>query len=99
MPDSSYVIACKTRRELKRALEWEADSIRDCFDAGCSKATIAWLANAAWKAATKSGFNSPYPYVAPYGNRSGSQVNYCFGLEVAPSDRQSFKAYQEMEGV
>jgi hypothetical protein len=91
MPDSSYVIACKTRRELKNALQWEADSIREAFDAGCSKSAIAWLANAAWKARKGHGL----PYVAPYGNRSGNGFNYCFALQVAPSCKADFKASQE----
>lgn len=96
MPDSSYVIQVKTRRELKSALQWEADSIRDAFDAGCGKAAIAWLANAAWKA-RKSGNGNPYPFVAPYGNRkySGNGFNYCFALHCAPSCREDWKASQE----
>lgn len=95
MPDSSYVIACKTRRELKNALDWEARDIREAFDAGCSKRAVAWLANVTWKAATKPGFNSPYPYVAPYGNKSGNAINYCFALHCAPSTREEWKASQE----
>ena len=29
MPDGAYIIQAKTRRDLKAALQWEADSIRD----------------------------------------------------------------------
>jgi hypothetical protein len=91
MPDSSYVIAVKTRRELKSALEWEAYHIREAFDAGCSKRAVSWLANAAWKARKRHGL----PYVAEYGNRNGATVNYCFGLNCAPSCREDWKVSQE----
>lgn len=94
MPDSSYVIACKTRRELKSALEWEARDIREAFDAGCSKRAVAWLASAAWKAR-----NNPkifLPYVAEYGNRGyDGKINYCMALHCATSSREDFKASQE----
>ena len=92
MPDSSHVIRAKSRRELKHALEWEAYHIREAFDAGCSKSAIAWLANAAWKARLKP---SVYPFVAPYGDRSGNGFNYCMGLHCAPSCREDWKASQE----
>lgn len=61
MPDSAYIIKADTRRELKAALQWEADSIRDAGGVGMSKKAIARLANAAWKARKQSG-----EYVAPY---------------------------------
>jgi hypothetical protein len=91
MPDSCYVIACKTRRELREALDWEARDIREAFDAGCSKRAVSWLANAAWKARKSYGL----PYVAEYGNRNGAKVNYCFGLFCSTASREEWKTSQE----
>lgn len=91
MLDSSYVIAVKTRRELREALEWEARDIREAFDAGCSKRAVAWLANAAWKARKRYGL----PYVAEYGNCSGNKINYCFGLNCSTASREEWKESQE----
>lgn len=91
MPDSCYIIQAKTRRELRAALEWEASYIREAFDAGCSKRAVSWLANAAWKARKRYGL----PYVAEYGNRSGSSVNYCFGLQCATASREEWNESQK----
>lgn len=90
MPDSCYEVRVKSRRELRDILENEARDIREAFDSGCSKRAVSWLANAAWKARGKFSL----PYVAPYGNRSGHAVNYGFALQCAPSDAESFKAYE-----
>lgn len=61
MPDSAYIIRANTRKELKAALQWEAESIRDAGGIGMNKKAIAWLANAAWKARKATG-----DFVAPY---------------------------------
>lgn len=49
MPDSAYVIRANTRKELKSALAWEAESIRDAGGIGLSKRAIASLAAHAWR--------------------------------------------------
>lgn len=77
MPDSSYIIQASTRRELKRALQWEADSIRDAGGVGLNKKAIAWLANAAWKARKQSG-----EYVAPYRFDYHGKGNFPMALSV-----------------
>lgn len=61
MPDSAYIIKVNTRKELKAALQWEADSIHDAGGIGMNKRAIAWLANIAWKERKTSG-----EYVAPW---------------------------------
>lgn len=94
MPDSSYMVKVESRRELKAALESEARDIREAFEAGCNKRQIAWLAAAVWRKP-----ESFYPFVAPYGNRSGSAINYCFGLHVSPATRAEFLEYCKAEGV
>lgn len=95
MPDSCYEIRVQSRRELRAALQWEADSIRDAGFIGCTNRAVSWLANAAWKARGKPCL----PYVAPYGDRDGHTANYCFALQCAPSDRQSYVEYCKAEGV
>jgi len=90
MPDSVYIIHAKTRRDLKAALVWEAESIRDAGAIGCSKRSIAWLANAAWKARRKGG-----DYIAPY--KWKYQSSYCNALGVFPN--MSRREYLNQEGM
>lgn len=75
MPDSAHIVKADTRKELKRNLQWEADSIRDSGGIGMNKRAIAWLANAAWKARKTSG-----EYVAPY--RFAYQDSFPYALGV-----------------
>ena len=89
MPDSAYVIEAGTRRELKRALAWEAESIRDAGGVGMSKRAVAWLANAAWKARKAQG-----EYVAPY--RWQYQDSYPYALGVfTGATRADYLAQEE----
>ena len=75
MPDNAYIVKADTRKALKAALQWEADSIKDAGGIGVNKRAIAWLANSAWKARKSSG-----EYVAPY--RWHYQKSYPYGLGV-----------------
>ena len=87
MPDNSQVIKCATRRELKSALEYDADSIRDAGMVGCNKKQIAWLAAIAWREAQKP--NPAYlPYVAPY--RDKHQDSYPYGIFVSVATRSDY---------
>jgi hypothetical protein len=94
MPDSAYESRFKTRKELKAALEWEARDIREAGFVGLNKRAVAWLANAAWKAAAPKAASSYFPFVAPY-RRDSQPGNYCFGLFVAKSNRADWKAFEE----
>lgn len=85
MPDSVYVIKTDSRRELKAALEWEAESIRDAGGIGLNKRAIAWLANAAWKARK----SLTGEYCAPY--RWQYQNHYPYGLMVWPANRAEYE--------
>lgn len=76
IPDSAYIIKADTRRELKRSLQWEADSIRDAGAIGMSKKAIAWLANAAWHNRKKSSGE----YVAPYRWKGMDSYPYALGV-------------------
>ena len=75
MPDSAYAIKADTRRELKAALQWEADSIKDAGGIGMNKKAIAWLANAAWK-----NRKAQYEYVAPYRWKGMDSYPYALGV-------------------
>ena len=90
MPDSAYTIRAATRRELKEALAWEADSIRDAGHIGCSKRAIAWLAAAAWRQRKAvSG-----EYVAPYRRTDQTHYPYALGVFVGAT-RQDYLDSQE----
>ena len=89
MPDSAYIIRASSRRELKSALAWEADSIRDAGGIGMNKKAIAWLANAAWKARKSSG-----EYVAPYGWKGMDSRPYALGV-VTGATREEYLEQDE----
>jgi hypothetical protein len=89
MPDSAYIIKADTRKELKSALAWEAESIRDAGGVGMSKRAIAWLANAAWKARKANA-----EYVAPYGWKGQGYKPYALRVFTGMS-RADFIAQEE----
>ena len=90
MPDSAYTIRANTRRELKSALQWEANSLRDAGHVGCSKRAIAWLAAIAWRR------RKAYPceYVVPYRRTDQTHYPYALGVSVGAT-RQDYLDSQE----
>ncbi len=87
---NSYIIRCDTRRELKAAIQWEADSLRDAGMLGASKRAVASLAADAWRALKRP---TPYPFVMPISNNGG--CSYAWGIHCAPSTRQEYLEYCE----
>ena len=87
---NGYVIKADTRKALKSALAWEADSLRDAGMIGANRKAVAWLANAAWKARKTGG---AYPYVMPIQAHPGA--GYAWGLHCAPSTRADYLATQD----
>jgi len=91
MPDSAYTIKADTRRELKAALTWEADSIRDAGGVGMSKKAIASLAAMAWHWRKKGA-----EYIAPYRWQYQSKGCYPYALGVFTGiTRQEYTDNQE----
>jgi hypothetical protein len=90
MPDNAYTIRANTRRALKSALQWEADSIRDAGHVGCSKKAIAWLAATAWRQRKANSGE----YVAPYRRTDQTHYPYALGVFVGAS-RADYLAGQE----
>jgi len=82
---NGYIIKADTRRALKAAIAWEADSLNDAGMFGANKRAVSWLANAAWKA-RKGG--SVCPYVMPIGWKRGD--SYSWGIHCAPSTRADY---------
>lgn len=89
MPDNSFVIYAKTRRELKSALAYEAESYRDAGYFGASKKAVATIAAAAWRDRKK--YQLPYaiPVAPPH-----ARGNYCEAVFVSTATREEFKASQ-----
>lgn len=85
MPDSSAVIRCDTRRELKAALQWEADSIREAGFQGIDKRAVAWAAAKAWRDAAPKSRGAGA--ILPYGNR---HLGRPYSVEVSPSNRADY---------
>jgi hypothetical protein len=85
---NGYIIQCSTRRELKAAIAWEADSLRDAGMIGASKRAVASLAADAWRALKRP---SVYPYVMPVSNNG--RDSYAWGIHCAPSTRREYLEY------
>src|SRR4051812_31050189 len=92
MPDNSYVVACKTRRELKETIAFEADSYADAGFVGASKKAVARLAAAAWKNA-QAASPAHLPHVLPLAREKGS--GYAFGIFASVATRADWKEAQE----
>jgi hypothetical protein len=90
MPDSAYTIRATTRRDLKSALQWQADSIREAGMIGCNKRAISWLAATAWRNRRKASGE----YVAPYRDTRQTHYPYALGVFVGAS-RADYLADQE----
>lgn len=89
MPDSAYIIKADTRRELKSALEWEANDIRDAGGVGLNKKAVASLAAAAWRNRKASG-----ELVAPYRWAEQDYSPYALGVFTG-STRAEYLAQSE----
>jgi hypothetical protein len=89
---NGYIIQCNTRRELKAAIQWEADSLRDAGMVGANKRGVASLAADAWRALKRP---TPYPFVMPVSRESGARANYAWGIHCAPSTRKEYLAQQD----
>ena len=90
MPDSSYILSVKTRKELKQALESEAYYIRDAGFIGCSRKAIAWLSAVCWKNRAKSTLD----FVSPYRDRSANRkTEYPYGLFCSSASASDYRDY------
>lgn len=85
---NGYIIKCDTRRELKAAIQWEADSIRDAGGIGLSKRNVTWFANIVWQG--RKGYGH-LPMVLPY--RWQYQDYYPYGIHVSNSTRKEYLQY------
>lgn len=86
LPDSSYVIKCETRRELKQALAFEAENTRDS-GYFLNLASVSRIAAALWRESHKPN-PSIYDYVIPYGDkRNGARP---FGIFASVATRRDY---------
>lgn len=85
---NGYIVKCDTRRELKSALQWEADSIRDAGGIGLSKRVVARLAALVW-----SDRKATLPYMAGY--KFSRDSVYAWSLHVGQSTRADYLAQSE----
>ena len=90
MPDSSYVIGCTTRRQLKEAIAWEANSYRDAGFMGASKRAIATMAAECWTRRDDKRWTLDLVLPLSRGKDSG----YAFGVFVS---RSTLADWQEQE--
>lgn len=88
MPDSCAVIKCDTRRELKAAIAWELNDIRDAGFKGIAKRDAAWAAALLWAKKSPAA-------IIPYGHTT---KNKAFAVDVSTSTRADYVEYLNSEG-
>lgn len=87
MPDSSWQFKADTRKELKRIIQQEADSLLDAgFKYGLSKRVIARFAAHIWRANSCQIYGECLPYTDDLGK------GYPYGLTVIQNTRAEFRA-------
>lgn len=90
LPDSSYCVYVKTRRELKDAIAREAERYRDSGYVGASQKSVAWLAATAWRnSKTKASY---LPFALPLAP-AHSPKNYWEAIFVSNATRDDYRAY------
>jgi hypothetical protein len=92
MPDSSRVLACRTRRELKDALKFDVDSYHDAGFVGGSQRAVAQFAAECWRNAP-----SGLPLCLPFANRPrvSESPNYTHGIFISAATRAEYLAYEK----
>jgi hypothetical protein len=80
MPDSCNVIKVDTRRELRNAIAWEANDIRDAGFVGLTKRDPAWAAALLWRKASKQA-------ILPYGHK---RDNLAFAIDISVATRAEY---------
>ena len=91
MPDGAYVIAVKTRRELRDYMLSEARMLRSESTVGLTDRRIATVAADAWRREREM-----FDFVVPY--RERGQDGYPYGLFVSNATRADYLAHVESEG-
>ena len=89
MPDNAYVIKVKTRRELKAALEWEANDVREAGFVGANKKAVTGLAAHLWREAKKK-WPSYLSDVVTYGYDRHSKP---YAIQSSVATRQDYLDY------
>lgn len=89
MPDNSGVIMCKTRRDLKSHVAYDAGDMREAYGIGGSKKAVAAFVAECWREAAKT--NPTYlPFCLPFGR---TRDNMAFGIFVSVATRADYLEY------
>lgn len=90
MPDNGYVVKVDSRRELKKAIQWEFDTIKDAGFIISHKEMVSTVADI-WRN-LKAKPRSPYSFVVPYGwrNITGHGVNKCNAIHINHATRRDY---------
>lgn len=96
MPDGEpYVIRAKTRRELKEAIQSEADMVDSGSTIGLSKRAIAQYAAELWRDAFRlKPYYSSLPVCLP--TKEPGQSSYSYGIFVSHATRNDYNNQPEM---
>ena len=93
MPDGDpFVVAVKTRRELKDAIASEAETLRTEITLGLSKRAIAAFAAMCWR--TRRGGDA-LPYCLPCKERT--QASYTYGIFVSNATADAWRDQEQCE--
>lgn len=89
---SPYVVAVKTRRELKQWIAAESDEWKNAGYIGANKKAIAAIAAAQWRDR-----KNYLPYCLPLAPAHAPK-NYSFGVFVSPATRADYLEYEKESG-
>jgi hypothetical protein len=92
MPNESYIVHVKTRRELKDAIAYEAERYRDSGYVGANKKAVATIAALAWRNAKTRRDYLPYalPVAPPH-----ARDNYCEAVFISNATRDEYRAFEK----
>jgi hypothetical protein len=93
LPDTCYVVQCKTRRALKGAIEYEAQHLADGGAVGLSARNIASFAARCWHDRNDPAWK--LDYVLPYSQERGRHP--AFGIMVSRATRADYLEAQSRE--
>ena len=95
MPDRAAILAVSSRRELKKAIEYECSDMREAYGFGGSKAdiatTVAWVWRE-WALRHKRQSKGYLPIAIGFG-RSRSKNDRPFGVFIEPVSRSEYLEY------
>lgn len=96
MPNSTWIVRCRTRRELRAVVEDEARRSLDAYGYGDSKRARRAVIAQIWRETRSSARRAVYPYVIGFGC-SRDKTDRPYGVFISHATRREFLEFQREE--